>query len=215
IPPFPGNISAYGLLISGLRVDLSTTLLARSDDAGTTAIVDAALARLHARTLETLRREGGSADPDMDHRLEMRYLGQNHHREIAIPPTLPFTRADLEAATEAFHRDYDAFYGYHQPSEIVEIVGALVTASGRPRDVRLRAPEVQSAPGPAVSRRVRFAAGDFVETPVVTRASLAPGWAADGPLIVEEPSSTTVVPPGARLSVHASGSLVIGLEEQP
>ncbi|MEA2247252.1 MAG: N-methylhydantoinase [Solirubrobacteraceae bacterium] len=214
IPPFPGNTSAYGLLSSGLRVDLSTTLVVRSDDPTAVATVDAALSTLHERTLATLRREGPCADPEVDHRLEMRYLGQNHHREIPIPAKLPFAADDLAAAIEAFHQDYDAFYGYHQPTELIEIVGALVTASSGGRTVTFNAPAAQAPSGAPVTRPVRFGAQGFLETAVVARDALGPGWAGEGPLVVEESSSTTVVPPGWRLSVHASGSLTIECGER-
>jgi N-methylhydantoinase A len=213
IPPFPGNTSAYGLLSSGLRVDLSTTLVVRSDAPGAVVAVDGALRSLNARTLETLRREGGGAEPRVEHRLEMRYLGQNHHREIAIRPGLPFTVADLEEAISAFHRDYDAFYGYHQPGEPIEIVGALVIASGASRAVDVTPPPGAPPGRECRTRPVRFGALGFVDTGVVQRRALSPGDASLGPLVVEEASSTTIVPPGARVSVHATGSLVIDLGE--
>jgi N-methylhydantoinase A len=49
----------------------------------------------------------------------------------------------------------------------------------------------------------------MVETPVYQREALPPGCDIEGPLIVEERASTTVVQPGDRLRAHASGSLII------
>jgi N-methylhydantoinase A len=51
-----------------------------------------------------------------------------------------------------------------------------------------------------------------VSTPVYDRQSLPPGFASEGPLIVEEPSTTTVVQLGQHLSVDNAGNLVITLQ---
>src|SRR5690606_38513963 len=54
---------------------------------------------------------------------------------------------------------------------------------------------------------------DFVDTPVYDRYALAQGLEIQGPAIIEEDESTTVVPPGDRVEVSAGGSLVIHLSE--
>jgi N-methylhydantoinase A len=59
-------------------------------------------------------------------------------------------------------------------------------------------------------RRTAFF-GSPLDTPVYAREALAAGARLDGPAIVEERESTTVVPPGARVDVAEDGSLVISL----
>jgi N-methylhydantoinase A len=61
------------------------------------------------------------------------------------------------------------------------------------------------------SRSVYFRPGGVQETVILQRESLPVGETWQGPLIVEEDLSTTLIPPGSRLSVHESGSLVIEL----
>ena len=117
VPPHPGNTSAFGLMTAGLRSDLATTLLVRSDDALGLERLNAALAPLRARTLELLEREGHRGEPIVEQKLEMRYFGQNHHREIEIGDACPLDQLSYAAALEAFHADHRDHYGYEQRAD--------------------------------------------------------------------------------------------------
>ena len=213
VPPYPGNTSAYGLLTAGLRTDLSTTLLIRSDDPNRVDRLNEKLGPLRERAIETLLREGFKGTPEVDQRLEMRYLGQNYHRETALAVHAPITDSDFDAAVQRFHADYRDFYGYDQPWEVVETVGVIVSAIGRRagpaahfRPTRREEPIVSA-------RDVYFATRGFVPTDVAQRDALHPGEARPGPLVVEEALATTLVPPYASLRVHESGSLLIDLDK--
>ena len=48
--------------------------------------------------------------------------------------------------------------------------------------------------------------------PIYDRAKLGAGAAAEGPLVVEEPTTATVVCPGQSLSVDRFGNLVVTME---
>ena len=215
VPPYPGNTSAYGLLTAGLRTDLGTTLLVRTDDPDGLARLNDALVPLRQRTVDTLMREGFEGEPVVLQQLEMRYYGQNYHREVPIVAHAPIAQADFEAAIEAFHSDYRGFYGYEQRDEIIEIVGVNVTAVGERGDV---VPEFsdfgRDLDASESVRQVFFARGGFEETAIVQRSALPNGTKRTGPLIIEEALSTTLVPPGAQASVHESGSLIIALPEE-
>ena len=213
VPPYPGNTSAYGLLTAGLRTDRSTTLLLRSDDEGWVEKLNVALMPLRERTLATLEREGFKGEPEVEQRLEMRYFGQNYHREIAFASHAPIDAGVLKAALEAFHADYKSFYGYDQPWEVVEIVGLIVTAIGSRKGPEAHFSSNGAGPADELSRDVYFADGGFRPTAVVQRKSLGAGETREGPVIVEEALSTTLVPRGAGLRVHESGSLLITLDQ--
>ncbi|MCI0633080.1 MAG: hypothetical protein L0206_04070, partial [Actinobacteria bacterium] len=103
--------------------------------------------------------------------------------------------------------------GYDIPDEIVEIVGLVVTATGRRAGLRAVFPGTNGGPGTTTGRLVYFPPDGFQETPIIQRDSLAGHERYAGPLIVEEALSTTLVPPGWQLSVHTSGSLLIELAE--
>jgi N-methylhydantoinase A len=117
----------------------------------------------------------------------------------------------LAAALDAFHLDYAKFYGYDLEDEAVEIVGLIVTAIGTRRGPTASFRVLADGQASENSRAVYFSQGGFQETAVVQREALRAGDAREGPLVVEEALSTTLVPPGSRLSVHPSGSLLVDL----
>jgi N-methylhydantoinase A len=72
-----------------------------------------------------------------------------------------------------------------------------------------RAGAISGPPQTKSTRRAYFPeAGDYVQTPVYDRYALAPGARLTGPAIVEERESTTVVGPGAMLTVDAHRTLI-------
>jgi N-methylhydantoinase A len=158
-----------------------------------------------------LRREGFAGEAAIEQKLELRYFGQNYHREIALDDEAPLTPDGWSRALEAFHADHRAFYGYEQRADVIEIVGVAVAAVGdRPDAIRVRG----ASGGPPAAERVRpvyFTDRGFTDTAIVARDALPPGTVRVGPLVVEERLSTTLVPPGATLAVHDSGSLIIEL----
>ena len=211
VPPYPGNTSAFGLLTAGLRADLSTTLLVRSDDPHGLDAVNSALQPLRERTTAALRREGFEGEPAIEQKLEMRYFGQNYHREIALGADSQLTPDSWADALEAFHRDHRDFYGYEQRADVIEVVGVAVAAvGGKPASIRLSGAN-GGAPAEETSRQAYFTDGGWTDTAIVAREALAAGTVRSGPLVVEERLSTTLVPPGATLTVHDSGSLIIDL----
>jgi N-methylhydantoinase A len=146
----------------------------------------------------------------------MRYRGQEHTVEVAVETNTGLNRARL---TAAFHARHQRRYTFALEDTAVEIVNLRVTATAsiaRPT-VGLMSPNGGGNPHKG-ERLVHFGHGrsspraEPVSTPVYDRESLPAGFAAPGPLIVEEPSTTTVVQPGQHLSVDATGNLVITLQ---
>src|SRR5262249_16768720 len=119
---------------------------------------------------------------------------------------VPFTKADL---AEAFHRTHEQRYGYRLEDDI-EIVTVRVVSIGE-----IDKPKI--APWPATgsltqastgSRRVRFA-GVELNTPVYSRDRLPAGANVQGPSIIEEMGSVTVVPPQWCFEVGSIGELLL------
>jgi len=91
----------------------------------------------------------------------------------------------------------------------MEIVNFLVTGIARTGEVEL--PVIADATGPArvaSLRDVWFDAG-WMATPVYDRGELRQGHAIDGPALVEENASVTVLVPGMSLVVDRHGHLLI------
>jgi N-methylhydantoinase A len=128
----------------------------------------------------------------------MRYLGQ--WRSLTIPVGSP---VDLADAVARFHAEHEREYNYRRDGAPVEIYRLNVRAVGvTPKPDLARHERNGGPPGPQMTRHVRFDESQQpVETPVYARADLSAGTQLDGPAIVEQLDSTTIVPPGWRAEV--------------
>ena len=130
---------------------------------------------------------------------DVRYVGQGW--ELVVPVGRP---ADEEQIRKTFEERHRATYGFNldKPIEVVTIrVFAIVTR----RKPKLREPPVGGEPKPVSFRKAYF--GEWVETPVYRRENLPRGFKADGPVVIEERHSVTVVPPRWRVEVGKMGVL--------
>ena len=202
VPTSPGIFSATGLLSTDLKRDYTAALL-RPVDELEPGEVEAAFARMEADGRRDLARESLDADAvSFDRQLEMRYVGQSY--ELAIGAD------DVAAAVAGFHDAHDRAYGFSAESEPVEVVNARLTAVGRIAKPQLPRLERRDDAHPSGERAVYFAeSGDYVGCPVYDRYALGAGAALEGPAIVEELDSTTVVHPGYSVSVDDYGNLLL------
>jgi N-methylhydantoinase A len=138
----------------------------------------------------------------------MRYLGQNYELELGVT----FEAFDAHTTGQlwqAFHEAHEARFGFSIPGEIIEIVNYLATAvsvTAKP-EVR-RIAEAAGAARETARRGVGFADGRH-DTPVFRRQDLLAGHRIEGPAVVEEAASVTVLCPGQHLTVDAYGHLLI------
>ena len=212
IPASPGTFSATGLLVTDLKRDYSTTRIERADRLDLSA-VEAVYAGLEAQGREALEREGIPAgDTGYLRQADIRYVGQSY--ELTLPlPEGKLDDAGISGVLEEFHREHDRAYGFSAPEEPVEFVAHRLTATGRIAKPRLW--EWQgggSDPSKAgkESRPVYFAeSGGFVDCPVYDRYGLGAGCVVEGPCVVEEKDSTTVIHPEFAAEVDGFGNLVV------
>ena len=214
VPPGPANFSAFGMMMADVVHDFSqtqVTSLASTDPAAVNAIFD-----------ELMREAAAALDEDgyeEDRRLmlpaaQMRYEGQEH--AVTIPLAAPRIDADqLERVYAEFSAAHDRQYG-HSMDDPVEIVTMRVRAVGRvPRPELPRVADTGRAEDAQKGTRpvYRSGAGARVDYPVYERTRLGVEAALEGPAIVEENSSTTVLHAGDKLSVGSLDELVIEVGE--
>ncbi len=216
ILPFgAGAMSAYGLLSAPLAFDFVRTRRERLDaaDWGT---INALFAEMEAEGRALLARAGVAATQVRVSRVaEMRYLGQGHEVEAAIPPGT-LAPASLPAITASFEAAYRALYQRLPQGVPIEALNWRVTIAGPPPKVALtpaaRGGSANARGAVKTTRPAYFAeASDFVPTPVYDRYALGPGAAFTGPAIVEERESTAVIGPGARCRVDDGLEIVVEL----
>lgn len=212
IPPHPGLSSAFGALAANWRVDRVWTIFGRSTHLNVAAIAE----RLDALTesaVRELREDGFTGEPLILRSIDMRYAGQNYEREISLPAG-PFTAEAAEEMIGRFSRAHDEFYGFSLEGEPAEFVNLRVSAIGASElGEVLQAPTAAAAQEPVAWRQVSFRGRGYVDTPVYRREAMPAGFTLDGPAIIEEPDSTTVVHPGDRLTVRPDGLLELRVGE--
>ena len=116
-----------------------------------------------------------------------------------------------------FNEQHDRRYGHAAPDQSIEIVNLrLVVSMPRMDDAIARWLSAPWVAEPAISPEERRAIvyDDPVrplEARIVWRPSLTVGTKIKGPAVIEEPNSTTFVPPGDRAAIDAWGNIVITL----
>ena len=212
VPPSPGTASALGLLVTDLKHEFSRTRI-MEEGAEDLDEINRVFASMEAEGRAVLQREG-LADESIAfvRQVEMRYAGQSH--ELAIDfPAGEATAGTLAGLRERFHTEHDRSYGHGYPEEPTELVNFRLSALGSIRKPRLREVAPQSGPVSEArkgTRQVCFdAAGGFVPTPIYDRRRLAAGHRLDGPAVVEETDSTTLVLPGYTVAVDRYANLLI------
>ena len=119
-----------------------------------------------------------------------------------------------DVTVERFHAAHQRTYGYsyaEQPEQRIEWVNFRLVGIGplrRPEIRQRRRCAGRAERAPSGRRRVYFEER-FVDTPLYDRARLQPGDCLEGPAIVEEFGSTTVVFPGQLARVDDYGNLLL------
>ena len=197
IHPLAGVLSAYGMGLADRRVVREATLSLPLGDPGIARAVERLSAEANA---SLVAQDVGDAALRIEARLFLRYASTESAIEVAW--------GEEAAMRSAFEAAYRARFGYAGEGALVaDMIRVEAIAESRAGEGRVMALPSESAP-PLGSARV-FMAGEERQAPVFDRLGLANGAAVDGPALIVDPSSTTVVEPGWRATVDAIGNLML------
>ena len=199
VPPNPGVTSALGCLLVDVRHDISQTYLAAAA-AADPADIEAHFGAMEAEAHRRLEKEGvADADMLLQRSIDMMYQGQ--WRSLQVPVARPF--ASVPDAVGAFHADHDREYAFRRDDTPVEIFRLSLAAIGTVPKAELMRHAANGAKAAAAGTRpVDFNEVEgAVETPIYSHDALPAGAVIDGPAIIEQLDSTTVIPPGVRAEV--------------
>lgn len=207
IPPSPGMISAYGLLCVDFVHHATRNILKRTSEIDERQL-NVIFRHLEIEVVRLLGQQGLSEDHIVLRRkLDMRYLGQSYEL------TVPCDGANLADTSRRFHVQHRTLYGFSSDDD-VEVVSARVVGIGkteRPR-IPVRKSVIPKPPNVALSelRSVTFADGNRLrETPIYDRRHLEPGHILQGPSVVEQTDSTTLLEPDWQLQVDGVYNLIL------
>jgi N-methylhydantoinase A len=214
IPRFPGAFSAVGLLSSDVVQDFVQTIITPLVPSNELEI-EKRFGALEDRARGSMTRQGfDRAEIDLRREIDARYAGQGF--ELRLP--LPCREGVAPSLRDDFHAEHARIYGHAAREEPVEIVSyrvrAVVTMPALDCTLStavLRDEDDDENDGDKRSRKI-FYANEWVEARVVRRARLSGAAPLPGPLIVDQPDTTTFVPPGWALELDALGNLVLAKE---
>jgi N-methylhydantoinase A len=213
IPRAPGHFSAYGMLVADLRRDFVNTWFTPLDDAPFERMEEL-YASMEKRGRGTISRGHAGLEGILIERgADMRYVGQEHAVTVELPAEL-FVNQDRDGIKQRFDAVHQVRYGFSSAAEKAEIVSLRCAVIGLMRKPPLDHIAVGPAePDTSAYRGDRLACFDakagYVQTPTYDRTQLKAGNRIEGPALIEEHASTTVVLPGDVVTVDAFGDLVI------
>lgn len=214
VPVAASVFSAWGMLMSDIRHDFIQTKILSFSEAPIdelNAMWKAQMDEAHAR----FAAEGISPDQAMFTFIaDMRYMGQEHTVQVAAP-AYPWKEEDRAEIMARFHKTHEHFYTFSLPETPAEIVNLHLVAYGqlaKPSLQEIPAHEGDISTALKETRRVFFTGDGWLDTPIYDRSKLGCGAVAQGPLVVEEPTTATVVCPGQTLSVDRYGNLIVEME---
>ncbi|MFP4051349.1 MAG: hydantoinase/oxoprolinase family protein [Thermoplasmata archaeon] len=208
----PGNFSAWGMLTTDIKHDYVQTYVKP-------------VSKVDIKELEELfsilrdkgeKRLEEEEIPEKNRifklSVDMRYIGQEHTLNIELPSN-KLSQETLEKTTEKFDEEHERQYKHSAPEEPKEIVSIRVTTLGLVESPELPETELgdKNPPKEAIksSRDVYFDDVGFVETKVFERSNLQSGNEIEGPAIIEETTSTTVIPPKYKADITRHGHIHI------
>ncbi len=207
IPWSPGTFSAWGMLQTDIRHDVTQAFY--QPVAGVTnETVRGVFQNLEEQGQAVLRIEDvAAADMYYMRSADMRYVGQEYWVNLPVEEAI-----DVQEIENNFHESHRTRYGHATPGAPVEFVNLRVAAMGRLRRgiVGFQAPE--SGEDPVTGTRQVVFDRQPHETTILLRRRLSPGAHYRGPLVIEEDTATSVIPPGYDARVDELGNIIVTAE---
>jgi N-methylhydantoinase A len=216
IPRMASNLSALGMLLSDLRHDYTQTYVSPFIEMDQEKVIS------HFRSMEvegrkTLLEEGAQPDKiEFIWELDMRYSGQEYSISVSVPAHSwsDEEKRDIRRAFDAAHLEQ---YSHNAPAESVDIVRVHVAAIGRIGESTVAHGEKwgEAAPLPEDIRPVCFGPGTrYTDCRVFSRFQLPADFAIDGPVVIEDAGSTTVLSEHDKLTVSNDGHIEVLIGNQ-
>ena len=206
VPPHPGIFSALGLAVADIRIDYI-----RADGAvrldGLTGDSFADRVSTLSDRAETEFAELGykSCDLSLDFSMDARYVGQGYELRV------PFEPHDILSGPsrliERFHELHQRQYGHSFLKGNVEAISFRLTAR-LPRGSVLNAAAADGDPTISAGRTISLL-GEAASYKVYNRDDLPNGFAAAGPAVIVESTTSMPIPPGWHFKVRPGGAVIV------
>jgi 5-oxoprolinase (ATP-hydrolysing) len=207
VPATPGVLAALGGVVSPFRSEFAETFIRRFDRVTSSEVVER-LRRLEKKALDWLAVEGIPEDQRaVRFTVDVRY----HKQALEVPIEVDLddlSRNGFASIAERFADLHERQYAFRLDvvTEFVNLRAvALSTIESKPPRVAVSAGER----GPESSTRRIFHRGSWLDASLRERRGLQPGDRVEGPAIITQVDSTTVVLPGHVAEVDPHHNLLI------
>jgi len=213
----PGLLSAKGLLLTNYRADVYRTSIETLAEADCTALTQLFVDLEHEAVAQLPTERSSDQMVRVQRILELCYEGQQNAVPIELDE-FPVESSHLPIFADRLNEKFKAILGFvptdRRPQILhVRVFAELVVDIERlliPPSEHKTASSGKHSSKPNHYRKVLFAeAGKRLRVPIFEREALAPGSALDGPAIIEEDYSNTVVGPNQTLRIDDFGNLII------
>jgi N-methylhydantoinase A/oxoprolinase/acetone carboxylase beta subunit len=214
VPPHPGITSAMGLLATDMVYEYVSTAYQRLSQLDPEAL-ERQFEELEAQARGQLEEDGVPLDSVLVQRVaDCRYLGQGYELRVDIEPGT-IDDAWVERLRASFHDIHEREYSRRFEDSDIEIPNVRVRGIGLMPPLE---PPAAEAGGESPEAALRFerdawfgVRGELAQVPTrfYDRAALQAGNRLEGPAIVHQYDSTTVIPPGVSAHVDQFGNIVI------
>ncbi len=213
VPREPGTLCARGILMSEISLDFVQSRILPLRDTPWSTVTDG-LAELRVKAYEWLISENiPQQDHEFRYTLEARYEGQNHEIQVELEDS----SLAQEVFLSAFEDAHFAEYGYKLTDRAIEVVNFRVRGMAHvPKAVEKLAQTAASVEDAVAGQRQFFVCPDtgWVDAKIYARGLMPVEGQINGPAIVEDMSSTSIILPGQTAHVDSVGNLIISLTKR-
>ncbi len=209
VPEMPGIFSAWGMLQCDIRQDSVRTLKSIISNISIDDINEKYNEMIEEVSVLLRQQNIGSEHSEFQKIADVRYLGQEYTVRV------PFKQGEINGSTlkelsDTFHQYHQNIYGHSNPDGEVEIVNIRLVGIGKLDKVQKRKSLQLSTARPKARKSCKAVFyGKEWKTQIYLRDDLEPGQKFAGPAIVEELTSTIVIPPGYEVTVDGFNNLLI------
>jgi len=195
VPPVAALYSAFGMFAMDIGQDYARSFVGRASNIDLDTL-NRVYTELEAEAQTAFKQHGVPPDKViLERSADLRYVGQFHEVEVDMAGG-KITRDAVDAAAAGFTRKHEELYTFAMPWKAVEILTLRLKATTPNAPFAL--PQVAKGdadPKPALKRRrtCRFNGRD-VDTPIYDGEKVLAGNVISGPAIIEETTTTVVIP---------------------
>lgn len=214
VPRFSSSFCAWSMFFLDIGRDYLRSYLAKTDKVEL-HVINRLYQEMLAEALKDIEIFNVSLEElVLEKSVEVRYQGQYHMLEIHLPDT-EITGQDIKNMEQEFHKLHKELFTFSLPWVPIEMINLRLTVKIKSQKIPIKKIATGTKdPSPALlSKRKCFFSNGFTETPVYDGLKLKAGNVITGNAIIEEPTTTTVIPAGKICSVDAYGNYIITTEK--